>query len=373
MEPDTIRRIAVVFGTRPEAIKLAPVILGLKLRGMNPIVVATGQHRELVNDVLQGFRITVDENLNIMQAGQSLDFLLARGVEGVGEILSRRSPQAVVVQGDTTSALAASLAAFHRQIAVGHVEAGLRSYDMRQPFPEEMNRRVTSLIARWHFAPTAQAADNLRAEGISERVHVTGNTVVDALHHFARQPHARSARLEHFIADGPYLLATAHRRESWGAPITDIAMALADVLAAEPMLRLVFVTHPNRLARDPVVAALQGQQRALVLDAIDYRSFIHVLGDAMLAITDSGGVQEEGPTLGVPVLVTRMVTERPEGVSAGAVRLVGTSREVVRESVLELIRDRAARDEMAGAGQKVYGDGMAAGRIAAVLADEVRN
>lgn len=371
MDVSIAKRIAVLFGTRPEAIKLAPVILALQRRHLEPMVICTGQHRELVDDVLRRFEIDVDEDLNLMKPGQSLDYLLARTIGGVSEILSRRSIGAVIVQGDTTSTLGGSLAAFHRGVPVAHVEAGLRSHDMQRPFPEEMNRRVTSLIARWHFAPTREAAENLRAEGISHGVHVTGNTVVDALRQFTSSPLQHPPALDRFVADTPFILATSHRRESWGAPIGEVAAALADVLDLEPFMKLVFVTHPNRRARDPVEAALDGQSRALVLDAIDYPSFIGILRGAMVAVTDSGGVQEEGPTLGIPVLVTRAVTERPEGVTAGAVRLVGTDREVVRDAVLELVRDQSARHQMAGAGRRVYGDGQAAERIASVLMREV--
>lgn len=373
MESNSAKRIAVLFGTRPEAIKLAPVILALRSRGMHPLVVTTGQHRELVDDVLERFGIGVDEDLGIMRPGQTLNYLLTETIDGVSAIFARSPLRAVVVQGDTTSTLGAALAAFHHRLPVAHVEAGLRSHDMERPYPEEMNRRVTSLVARWHFAPTQAAADNLRGEGFVDNIHVTGNTVVDALQTFTRQPLPRSPDLAAFIGTAPFILATAHRRESWGNPIGDVAGALADVLSAEPLLRLVFVTHPNRLAREPVIAALSGQPRALVLDAIDYPSFVGLLRGATLAVTDSGGVQEEGPTLGVPVLVTRAVTERPEGVTVGAVQVVGTTRETVRRCVLELVRNQAARERMSSAGLHVYGDGQASHRIASVLVDEVES
>jgi UDP-N-acetylglucosamine 2-epimerase (non-hydrolysing) len=364
-------RIAVLFGTRPEAIKLAPVILALQARGRAPLVVTTGQHRELVDDVLERFGIDVDEDLDLMRPDQTLDYLLARAIEGVGRVLGRRPPRAVVVQGDTTSTLGAALAAFHRQIPLAHVEAGLRSNDIHRPFPEEVNRRTTTLIARWHFAPTEMAAENLRTEGVTDGVFVTGNTVVDALRHITSQPLPLPPDVERFVAGVPFILATAHRRESWGTAIGEVAAGLADVLDADPTLRLVFVTHPNSAAREPVVRALSGQRRALVVDALAYPSFIGLLRDATVVVTDSGGLQEEGPTLGVPVLVTRGVTERPEGVAAGAVELLGTHRDEVRQRVLALTADPAARDAMARAGRLVYGDGRAAERIADVLVDEV--
>ena len=371
MMPESPGPVAVLFGTRPEAIKLAPVIIALSARGVSPLVVITGQHRELVDDVLVRFGIQVDEDLNLMRPGQSLDYVLAEALRGVGHVLDTRRPRAVIVQGDTTSTLGATLAAFHRHVPVAHVEAGLRSHDIHLPFPEEANRRVVSLVARWHFAPTQRAAENLRAEGIQDGVHVTGNTVVDALRHFTREPLPVPVRLRRFVAEGPFILATGHRRESWGAPIGDVARALANVLEACPDLRLVFATHPNPKAHGPVKAALGSNPRARIVEAMSYPSFIGLLSRAMLAVTDSGGVQEEGPTLGVPVVVTRALTERPEGVAAGAVELAGTDMAAVQEIVQRLVDDADRRARMAAAGRGVYGDGDAARRIADVLLAEV--
>ncbi len=363
--------IAVLFGTRPEAIKLSPVILALRERGREPLVVSTGQHRELVDDVLGAFRIEIDEDLELMRPRQTLDYLLAEAVSRVGEVLDRHRPSAVVVQGDTTSMLGSALAGFHHEIPVAHVEAGLRSHDLRLPFPEEMNRRVAGIVARWHFAPTEHSARNLAAEGVTDGVLVTGNTVVDALAFLSRKTVSSPRALADFIERGPFILATAHRRESWGAPIRSIAAALAEVLAAEPQLRLVFATHPNPAARGPVTEVLGDEPRAAIVDALSYPVFIGLLNRSMLAVSDSGGVQEEGPSLGIPVLVTRSVTERPEGVEAGAVRLVGTDLAAVRDATLALVRDPEARTAMAGAGHGVYGDGHAAERIADVLIREV--
>ena len=359
--------IAILFGTRPEAIKLAPVVLELQRRGEPTLVVTTGQHRELVPTVLDLFEITPDLDLDIMQPGQTLDYVLSRTVTGVGELLETHRPRAVLVQGDTTSAFGASVSAFHHGVPVGHVEAGLRSHDMALPFPEEMNRRSISVVARWHFAPTEGAARNLAAEGITRGVVVTGNTVVDALRHVVERRADLPSDLADLVAAGPYLLATSHRRESWEGGIANVADALAAVLEAEPGLRLVFATHPNPLARDPVLRVLGGHPRARIVDSLDYPTFLRLLAGAVLAVSDSGGVQEEGPTLGVPVLVTRAVTERPEGIEAGAVRLVGTDRAVVFEQTLGLVRDADQRSRMASAGRAIYGDGRAAERIADVL------
>ena len=371
MMPDSSGPVAVIFGTRPEAIKLAPVIMAMSARGVPPLVVITGQHRELVDDVLARFAIRVDEDLNLMKPDQSLDYVLLETLRGVGHVLDRHRPRAVIVQGDTTSTLGATLAAFHRHVPVAHVEAGLRSHDIRLPFPEEANRRVVSMVARWHFAPTERAAENLRAEGIHEGVHVTGNTVVDALRHFTSEPLPVPARLDRFVAAGPFILATGHRRESWGEPIGGVARALANVLDECPHLRLVFATHPNPKAHGPVKDALGGNPRARIVDAMSYPAFIGLLSRAMLVVTDSGGVQEEGPTLGIPVVVTRTLTERPEGVAAGAVELVGTDASAVQEIVQRLVEDEDRRTRMADAGRAVYGDGHAARRIADVLVAEV--
>lgn len=362
--------IAVLLGTRPEAIKLAPVILALRRAGRSHLVVATGQHASLARDALAMFDIVPDLDLGIMRAGQTLDYLLAAAIGRVGELLEQRRPAAVIVQGDTTSMLGATFAAFHHRVPVGHVEAGLRSGDLAYPFPEEMNRQVASRIARWHFAPTTGAAANLAAEGIRSGVHVTGNTVVDALRHVvAAADPAPPPAIRAFVGEHPFVLATAHRRESWDGGIEQVALALADVLEAATDLRVVFVTHPNPVARGPVDAALGDHERARVLDAVGYPEFLGLLRGALVAVSDSGGVQEEGPTLGIPVLVTRGTTERPEGVDAGAVELVGTDRDRIREAVLAIHRDPRRRAAMAGAGPDLYGDGRAAERIVDILAE----
>jgi UDP-N-acetylglucosamine 2-epimerase (non-hydrolysing) len=364
---DPARPIAILFGTRPEAVKLAPVILELRRRGEPHLVVTTGQHRELVHTVLKLFEIAPDLDLDIMQPGQGLDYVLSRTLDGVGMLLETHQPRAVVVQGDTTSALGATISAFHHDIPVGHVEAGLRSHDMARPFPEEMNRRAISVIARWHFAPTERAARNLAAEGIADGVAVTGNTVVDALQHVVDRHRSLPRDLASFTRGHPYVLATAHRRESWDGGIARVAEALASVLEADTSLRLIFVSHPNPRAREPVERILADHPRARILDSLAYSTFLALLAGSLLAVSDSGGVQEEGPTLGVPVLVTRGVTERPEGLEAGAVRLVGTDRDAIVRETLVLVGNAEQRARMAGAGRAIYGDGRAAGRIVDVL------
>jgi UDP-N-acetylglucosamine 2-epimerase (non-hydrolysing) len=361
--------IAVVFGTRPEAIKLAPVILALRAAGEPTLVVTTGQHAELVARTLDPFGIRPDLDLELMRAGQTLDYVLSTAITLVGELVAEHQPRSILVQGDTSSMLGATLAAFHHGVPVGHVEAGLRSHDFAHPFPEEMNRRTAAVIARWHFAPTAGGVRNLADEGIVDNVHLVGNTVVDAVHYLLDRPETRiPADLEAFLSGRPYILATAHRRESWSGGIARIATALRRVLEALPDHRLVFATHPNPVARGPVDELLGGEERARVVDALGYPAFLALLRGARLAISDSGGVQEEGPTLQVPVLVTRKTTERPEGVEAGAVKLVGTDVERIRSTAIALLTNEHALVEMRGRGRGIYGDGHAASRIVDVVA-----
>lgn len=366
--PQAGQRAAVIIGTRPEAIKLAPVVRELRDRGIDTTVIGTGQHRDLVDSVLGLFGIALDHDLQLMQPESGLNSVLSRAIERIGALLELLQPDVVVVQGDTTSALGGALAAFNCQIPVAHVEAGLRSQDLALPFPEEMHRRVISIVSHWHFAPTAHAAGALRAERVSGKILVTGNTVVDAVNHILSLRSAgQPAQVQ---PSGPYLLATAHRRESWGGPIRNIALGLRDVLREQPEMSLIFATHPNPKARRPVEEILSAEPRATVVEAMEYDEFLYLLRGATLAVTDSGGIQEEGPTLGVPVLVTRAVTERPEGLAAGAVHMVGTERASIRRAVRQLLDDPAERSRMAAAGRRVYGDGSAARRIVdALVAD----
>jgi UDP-N-acetylglucosamine 2-epimerase (non-hydrolysing) len=358
----------VIIGTRPEAVKLAPVVLELRRRGIETIVIGTGQHRDLVDPVLRLFGLELDRDLEIMRPAASLNAVLSLAIERLGQAIEQLHPQFVVVQGDTTSAVGGAMAAFNCGVPVAHIEAGLRSHDLALPYPEEMHRRVISVVSRWHFAPTSHAADELRAERASGEILVTGNTVVDAVRIIRATTPASPARVQ--APKGPYLLATAHRRESWGAPIRNIALALGDVLQSHPEVSVVFATHPNPKARQPVEAVLGSEPRALLAGAMEYDEFIDLLAGALLAVTDSGGIQEEGPTLGVPVLVTRSVTERPEGVAAGAVQMVGTGRSQIRRSVERLLDHRAELAAMASAGRSIYGDGFASRRIAdALLSD----
>jgi UDP-N-acetylglucosamine 2-epimerase (non-hydrolysing) len=297
--------------------------------------------------------------------------LLGGVVEGVGKYIARVQPAAIMVQGDTTSAFASALAAFHHHVPVAHLEAGLRTGDLSLPFPEEMNRRAIGILARWHFAPTAVAEANLIREHVTTGVSVTGNTIVDALTAILAAGRTLPPELASFVEGAEYVVATAHRRESWGEPIRNVAHAVASVLEQRPELKVVFVTHPNPLASTPVHEVLGKNPRVLVLEALQYPSFIRLLAGARFAMSDSGGVQEEGATLGVPVLVTRGVTERMEGIDAGAARLVGTDPDLIVETAVALAADPARRDAMANAGRGIYGDGHAAERIAAILRRDI--
>ncbi len=369
-------RVLVVVGTRPEVVKLAPVVSALERRGdafERPYVLFTGQHRELLEQMASAFGLVADENLALMRDGQSLPALTSRLVEGLDQVFEAQRPDIVLAQGDTTTVFTAALVCYYRQLRFGHVEAGLRTDDLYRPFPEEGNRRLVAPLAAWHFAPTAAAAENLLREGVlPSRVHVTGNTVIDALLSMA----ARSAvslpcpggdvTVDPVSAPSPSrrLLLTLHRRESFGAPLEAILNGLAGLLTDYPDLELIYPVHPNPHVRGPAAAALGHLPNARLIDPLAYPEFVAAMKGASVILTDSGGVQEEAPALGVPVLVLRDTTERPEGVAAGVARLVGTDPAAIRAATLE------ALSSPRGAPRSPYGDGSAGDRIAALLAGE---
>ncbi|HEY5506315.1 MAG TPA: UDP-N-acetylglucosamine 2-epimerase (non-hydrolyzing) [Coriobacteriia bacterium] len=368
-------RILVVFGTRPEAIKMAPVIAELAARPQvfEPVVCVTAQHREMLDEVLALFEITPDFDLDVMLARQSLAHITVKALEGVSSVLERTKPQAMLIQGDTTTTFSAALAAFYQGVSVGHVEAGLRTHDMRQPFPEEANRRLASVLTRWHFAPTERAAANLLAEGHDPRsIHVTGNTVVDALHSILDRPFEfPGGPVASAIASGRrILLVTAHRRENWGAPMQRICAAVREVVEQIPDVHVFFATHRNPAVLETVRSGLGGTERVDLLDPLDYLTFVRLMSAAHLILSDSGGVQEEGPALGRPVLVMREKTERPEAVEAGVARLVGTDTANIVSEVTRLLTDGDAYDAMARA-VSPFGDGHAAERICDILQAEL--
>jgi len=361
----------VVAGTRPEAIKLAPVVLELDA---SPLFVTrlalTAQHREMVDQVLSLFAIKAHHDLNIIQPGQSLADVATRALRGLADLITDDRPDAVVVQGDTTTAFAGALAAFYADVPVVHVEAGLRTGNARSPFPEEINRRLVTQLADLHLVPTPANRANLEAEGIeAARIVVTGNTVIDALLWAVdRSADYGDPRLADLDTDPRrVLVVTAHRRESWGASLEAIGLALADLARVAPDLLIVFPIHPNPIVRQAILPAVDGLANVVMTEPLSYGSFAALLGRAHIVLTDSGGIQEEGPSLGKPVLVMRDTTERPEAVDAGTVRLVGTGRASIVASVLELLGDDTAYRAMARA-VNPYGDGRAAARAVAALA-----
>jgi UDP-N-acetylglucosamine 2-epimerase (non-hydrolysing) len=358
-----------VFGTRPEAIKLAPVIAELRQRRDVCVrVVTTAQHRELVDQVLDVFEIVPDTDLAVMQPRQTLAELSARVLTAMDSLLTQNRPDFVIVQGDTTSAFMCGLAAFYRGVSVAHVEAGLRTDSPTSPFPEEMNRRLTTALTSLHFAPTERARQALRAEGVpADRIFVTGNTVVDALQQICRTEAYRQTRIPVAIdAHHRLLLVTLHRRESWGGPLAGMCRALRTIAESRPDVHIVFPVHLNPAVRDDVHESLGGVPRVTLVEPLDYIQFVALMNASWLVLTDSGGVQEEAPALGRPVLVLRETTERPEAVECGVARLVGTNPDAIRRAVTTLLDDPSERDRMARA-VSPFGDGHAAARIADVL------
>ncbi len=366
-------RVLSVFGTRPEAIKMAPVVLRLASEpAIQSIVCTTGQHRHMLDQMLGAFGVTPDIDLGVMTAGQTLNALTGQILTSLDEVLEQTKPDRVLVHGDTATAMAASLAAFHRRIPVGHVEAGLRTYDMQKPWPEEMNRRFVDIVSDLMFAPTEGSRQNLAGERLGGRVFVTGNTVIDALHE-AQAILARNAVLRARIDQGlPRLnpakrlvLVTGHRRESFGDGFRDICSALLR-LADWPDVEIVYPVHLNPAVREPVTQALGGRDNIHLIAPQDYFPFVRLMERADVILTDSGGVQEEAPALGKPVLVMRDVTERPEAVAAGAAELVGTAPDSIVAAVGRVLDEEAVRLTFARH-RSPYGDGRAAERIAAAL------
>ena len=364
-------RILVVVGTRPEGIKLAPVVraLGAHADAVETRVALTGQHTDLLDQVLEVFGLAVHWDLGIMREGQDLYDVAQGCLSGLRPVLGEYGPHLVLVQGDTATVLFAALAAFFERTTVGHVEAGLRSGDKWQPYPEEIFRRLAGGIADLHFAPTAQARANLLGESVpGERVFLTGNTVVDALLSIgARDRPVTSPALRDALAEGRRLvLVTAHRRESFGAPLREVFQAIRLLADRHPDTLFLYPVHPNPNVRGPAEELLAGHPRIRLTSPLDYADLAQALRHATLVLTDSGGIQEEAPSFGTPVLVLREVTERPEGVRAGVARLVGTGRDRIVQAADELLSDESARRAMATA-RNPYGDGQAARRIADIV------
>lgn len=363
-----MKKVMVVFGTRPEAIKMAPVVLALKeVEDLQTVVCVTAQHREMLDQVLELFRIVPEHDLDIMKDRQDLFDIAAGVLTGFKKVLAEERPDLVLVHGDTSTTFIGALSAFYMQIPVGHVEAGLRTRNKYSPYPEEMNRHLTGCLADLHFAPTEWARQNLLAEAVPpERIWVTGNTVIDALLQTVNPNHRFSPEVEALDLSGRLLLVTTHRRENWGEKMREIYLAFLDILEAFPDVRVIFPVHRNPIVRDLAREVLGDNPRIALIEPLEYADFANLMNLSYLVLTDSGGLQEEAPALGKPVLVLRDTTERPEAVDAGTVKLVGTSREAVREAAFTLLSDPQEYEKMARAANP-YGDGHAAERIRDII------
>jgi len=358
--------ICITLGTRPEAIKLASVIQQFRqCAAFKTHVILTGQHREMVEQVMQLFELSADQDLEIMTSKQTLTDITCRSLRGLETVFQKIEPKLVIVQGDTTTAFAATLAAFYQQIPVGHVEAGLRTDDLFNPYPEEANRRLISQLAQLNFAPTSLAVEHLKRSGIVGEIHQTGNTVIDALLAVAkREPPCNINGLDW----GKYrtLLATVHRRENWGEPLRDIAQGFLQILDKFPDTALLLPLHRNPTVREPLQALLGDHPRVFLTEPLDYAELVGAIARCYLLLTDSGGLQEEAPSLGKPVLVLRETTERPEAMDAGTAKLVGTNPDQIVATASQLLSNASAYDAMATA-INPFGDGHAAERILGIV------
>jgi UDP-N-acetylglucosamine 2-epimerase (non-hydrolysing) len=372
-------KILVVFGTRPEAIKMAPLVHALRASpALQTVVCVTAQHRQMLDQVLELFQIKPDIDLNLMRAGQDLSDITSRVLLGMRDVIKEQKPAAVLVHGDTTTALASAMAAFYESVPVGHVEAGLRTHNVHAPFPEEFNRQVISKIAHWHFAPTALSKDNLLAEGVkADDIMVTGNTVIDALQWVSQridQDQLRQQQLDSLLkqvldfdwTSQRFILITGHRRENFGEGFLNICKAIRELATEHPTTHFVYPVHLNPNVQEPVYRLLRDLPNVHLISPLDYEPFAYLLRHCYLVLTDSGGIQEEAPSLGKPVLVMRETTERPEAVQAGTVRLVGSNTASIIKNVTDLLTNRAHHDSMAKA-HNPYGDGKACERIMGAL------
>ncbi|PES92732.1 UDP-N-acetylglucosamine 2-epimerase (non-hydrolyzing), partial [Bacillus cereus] len=356
-------KVMTIFGTRPEAIKMAPLVLELQKHPekIESIVTVTAQHRQMLDQVLNIFGITPDFDLNIMKDRQTLIDITTRGLEGLDKVMKEAKPDIVLVHGDTTTTFIASLAAFYNQIPVGHVEAGLRTWDKYSPYPEEMNRQLTGVMADLHFSPTAKSATNLQKENKDEsRIFITGNTAIDALKTTVKETYNHSV-LEK-LGNDRLILMTAHRRENLGEPMRNMFRAIKRLVDKHEDVQVVYPVHMNPVVRETANDILGEHNRIHLIEPLDVIDFHNVAARSYLMLTDSGGVQEEAPSLGVPVLVLRDTTERPEGIEAGTLKLAGTDEETIFNLADELLSDKEAHDEMAKASNP-YGDGHASERI----------
>ena len=369
------KKVMVVFGTRPEAIKMAPLVTALKQHPeLETIVAVTAQHRQMLDQVLELFEITPDEDLNVMQPGQTLSGLTSRIVQGMEQVIAKHAPDIVLVHGDTTTTFATSLAAFYQRTAIGHVEAGLRTGNIYSPWPEEANRKLTGALTSIHFAPTEKSAANLFAENVDPAtIHVTGNTVIDALLTVVDKIDTHAQLSTRLAEKFPFLdaskrlvLVTGHRRENFGDGFEQICRALKEI-AARGDTQVVYPVHLNPNVQEPVNRILAGQENVYLIDPLDYLPFVYLMSRSYIIVTDSGGIQEEAPSLGKPVLVMRDTTERPEAVDAGTVKLVGTDADRIVVEVGQLLDDQDKYKKMS-LSHNPYGDGLASVKICKILA-----
>lgn len=368
-------KVMSVFGTRPEAVKMAPVVQAVqKHPALESVVAVTAQHREMLDQVLEVFSVQPDYDLNIMQPGQTLTQITTRAMNGLEEVFVQAKPDIVLVHGDTTTSFAGALAAFYQQIPVGHVEAGLRTFNKYEPFPEEMNRSLTGRLADLHFAPTENSKKNLLAENIApEAIYVTGNTVIDALQTTIKENYRfEYDLLNHIDYSHKVITMTAHRRENLGEPLTEICRAIRYLVEHHPDVEVVYAVHLNPKVQETARRILNGVERVHLIPPLALQDMHNLMNQSYLVLTDSGGLQEEVPSMGKPVLVLRNVTERPEGVEAGTLKLVGTDYDVIVAETEKLLTDRAAYEKMAAA-VNPYGDGHAAERIADSIAKYFAN
>ncbi len=361
------KRVMCVFGTRPEAVKLAPVVHALRRsKTLQPYIVLTAQHREMLDQMLGWFHIEPDVDLNLMRPRQRLAALTARVIDKMDQLITETKPDLLLVQGDTVSVMASALAAFFEKVPVGHVEAGLRTQDPYNPFPEEMSRRQTSKLATLHFAPTQKALENLQVEGITEHVYLTGNTVIDALLDTAAR--LKNTKIDTGIFQGAdfqgkrVLLVTAHRRENWGSGMDEIALALRQIAEEFEDVQILYPIHKNPTVRESIEPVFAGHPRLILIEPLDYVPFVYAMQRCHFILTDSGGIQEEAPSLHKPVLVMRTNTERPEAINAGVARLVGTTRTGIATAARELLSHQDVYNSMAR-GANPFGDGQAAQKI----------
>ncbi len=361
-----MKKIMLVFGTRPEAIKMCPLVLELKARdNVETIVCVTGQHRQMLDSVLNAFSVTPDYDLSIMKEKQTLFDITTGILNGIGEILDEVTPDLVLVHGDTSTAFVTALACFYKKIPIGHVEAGLRTYNIYSPFPEEFNRRAVSLIASYNFAPTELARDNLLREGCSQKsIYVTGNTSIDALKTTVRKNYTHSVL--DWAKDNRLIMITAHRRENLGEPMRNMFRAIRRVISEHPDVKAIYPIHMNPVVRQAAKDELGECERIKIIEPLDVLDFHNFLARSYMILTDSGGIQEEAPSLGKPVLVMRDTTERPEGIKSGTLKLVGTKEASIYKNFKLLLDDKFLYGAMSNASNP-YGDGFACKRIADIL------